>query len=67
MVDFIPYAGKTYTPTVDPYQREWVWGAFMGLKKDYRITAMVMMRLFNSDDKSPYRDVVNVRFGFEFP
>jgi hypothetical protein len=59
--------------TVDPYEREWVWGLFTGLKKEYRIiknvkgTAMVMMRLFNPDRKSPYNDVVNVRFGFEFP
>src|SRR5687768_9532472 len=63
----------THIHTVDPYQREWVWGVFTGLKKEYRIiknvkgTAMVMMRLFNPDRKSPYSDVVNVRFGFEFP
>jgi hypothetical protein len=63
----------THIHTVDPYEREWVWGVFTGLKKEYRIiknvkgTAMVMMRLFNPDRKSPYSDVVNVRFGFEFP
>lgn len=63
----------TRTPTFDPAKREWVWGAFVGLKKEYRFvknvkgTALVMMRLFNPDHKSPYADVVNVRFGFEFP
>ena len=58
---------------VDPVHREWVWGAFVGLKKEYRFfkkingTAMIMTRLFNPDHKSPYADVLNVRFGFEFP
>lgn len=59
--------------TIDPTRREWVWGAFVGMKKEYTIfknikgTAMVMGRLFNRDHKSPYADVLNVRFGFEFP
>ena len=59
--------------TLDPAKREWVWTAFVGIKKEYRFikdvkgTALVMMRLFNPDHKSPYADVVNVRFGFEFP
>jgi hypothetical protein len=63
----------TRTHTVDPQHREWVWGAFAGVKKEYRFiknvkgTAMVMIRLFNPDRKSPYADVVNARFGFEFP
>jgi hypothetical protein len=63
----------TRTQAVDPLSREWVWGAFIGVKKEYRFikkvkgTAMVMMRLFNPEHKSPYGDVVNVRFGFEFP
>jgi hypothetical protein len=63
----------TRTPTVDPFQREWVWGAFVGVKKQYKFikningTALVMMRVFNPAHKSPYADVVNVRFGFEFP
>ena len=64
---------STFTPSLDPSRREWVWGAFLGLKKEYRFlknvkgTAMVMTRLFNPDHKSPYADVLNVRFGFEFP
>ncbi len=59
--------------SVDPEHREWVWGAFAGIKKEYKFfknikgTALVMMRLYNPDHKSPYSDVVNVRFGFEFP
>jgi hypothetical protein len=63
----------TRTATVDPQHREWVWGGFAGLKKEYKLiknvkgTAMVMIRLFNPDRKSPYADVVNARFGFEFP
>lgn len=57
----------------DPLHREWVWGAFAGIKKEYKLirnvkgTASVMMRLYNPDRKSPYADVVNARFGFEFP
>ena len=63
----------TRTQTVDPFHREWIWGAFAGIKKEYKFfknirgTALVMMRLYNPDHKSPYADVVNVRFGFEFP
>jgi hypothetical protein len=53
--------------------RQWVWGAFVGLKKEYRFlknvkgTALVMTRLFDPEHKSPYADVLNVRIGFEFP
>jgi hypothetical protein len=53
--------------------RQWVPGAFVGLKKEYQFfknvrgTGMVMFRLFNPDHKSPYADVINVRVGFEFP
>ncbi len=58
---------------IDPVKREWVWGVFVGMKKEYTIyknikgTAMVMGRLFNRDHKSPYADMLNVRFGFEVP
>jgi hypothetical protein len=57
----------------DVGQREWVWGVFVGIKKDYKFwkkingTAQVMFRLFDPDRKSPYADVLNARFGFEFP
>ena len=63
----------TRTPSLIRRKREWVWGAFVGMKKEYKFlknvkgTALVMMRIFNPDRKSPYADVVNARFGFEFP
>jgi hypothetical protein len=59
--------------TSDPLNRQWIWGAFAGIKKEYKFiknvkgTASVMMRLYNPDHKSPYADVINARFGFEFP
>ena len=57
----------------DPYGRRWVWGVFTGIKKEYKFignvkgTASVMVRLFDPKHQSPYADVVNARFGFEFP
>lgn len=65
-----PFLSKTKT---DPGSRQWVSGAFVGMKKDYKVyknikgTALVMLRLFDPERKSPYADVVNARFGFEFP
>ncbi|WP_276365359.1 hypothetical protein [Chryseolinea sp. H1M3-3] len=53
--------------------REWVWGVFAGIKKEYKFmkkikgSTMIMCRLFDPHRKSPYADVVNARFGFEFP
>lgn len=64
---------STITTAPDPQVRQWVWGAFAGIKKEYKFfrhvrgTASVMTRLFNPKHKSPYADVLNVRFGFEFP
>jgi len=64
---------KLQSAATDPNGREWVWGMFAGIKKTYKITkhvrgtASVMTRLFNPGRKSPYADVLNVRFGFEFP
>jgi hypothetical protein len=61
------------TSSLDPGTRQWVWGAFVGMKKEYKFiksvkgTALVMVRLYNPEHKSPYADVLNVRFGFEFP
>ncbi len=63
----------TRPATMDLGSRQWVWGVFVGMKKDYRFlggvrgTAMVMTRLFDPKHKSPYGDVINARFGFEFP
>ena len=53
--------------------REWVRTAFVGIKRDYRFfksvkgTAFLMFSVYNDHRKSPYGDVVNSRFGFEFP
>ena len=74
----IELMNKTIPPlarshSVDVLHCEWIWGAFAGMKKEYMLfknvkgTASVMMRLYNPDRKSPYADVVNARFGFEFP
>jgi len=71
MNTFVPPYIKT--GPVDPGGREWVGGAFVGMKKEYKLlknvkgTAIVMLRLFDPERKSPYADVVNARFGFEFP
>jgi hypothetical protein len=57
----------------DTKERDWVKTAFLGIKKDYRFlknvkgTAFVMCSIYNDHRKSPYGDVVNSRFGFEFP
>jgi hypothetical protein len=70
---------NTYVPPTirklngDKAERQWVPTAFVGVKKEYRFiknvrgTAFIMMRVFNSQHKSPYGDVVNSRFGLEFP
>ncbi|MGC3945458.1 MAG: hypothetical protein QM762_13245 [Chryseolinea sp.] len=56
----------------DPYDRQWVPGAFAGIKKQYKIykqlrgTATVMFRLYDPKRQSPYGDVVNARFGLEY-
>jgi len=72
MNTFVPKA--LFVPaTTDVGNREWVWTAFAGLKKDYRFlkkikgTTMVMFNVYNPLHRSPYADVMNVRFGFEFP
>ena len=71
MNTFVPPYFKT--GNADPGKREWVWGVFAGMKKDYKFyknlrgTTQVMFRLFDPHRKSPYADVLNVRFGFELP
>ena len=71
MNTYVPFAPKP--GTIDTQRREWVLGASIGIKREYRFlknikgTAMLMLRLYNPDYKSPYKDVVNMRFGFEFP
>jgi hypothetical protein len=70
---------NTYVPpyaklvSIDPGNRQGIWGAFAGIKKDYKLmgkvrgTAMVMVRLFDAHFKSPYLEVINARFGVELP
>ncbi|HEY8935112.1 MAG TPA: hypothetical protein VIM65_07820 [Cyclobacteriaceae bacterium] len=54
-------------------KRDWVWSAFMGMKKNYRFLkhvngyTAIMVNLYNPLHKSPYGDIVNMRIGFEFP
>jgi len=63
----------TKPATIDQGTRQWVWGVFVGMKKEYRFlkvvkgTAAVMLRVFDPQHKSPYGDMVNARIGFEFP
>ena len=53
--------------------REWVWSAFVGIKKDFGVMKFirgnteVMYNLYDPQNKSPYTDRLVVRFGFEFP
>jgi hypothetical protein len=61
-------------PPGDPGSREWVWGVFLGIKKDFRLTEGLRANiqvLYNLYDdvyyKSPYADRLNLRVGLEFP
>ena len=71
MNTFIPTSFSSHTS--DKGDRQWVFSAFFGLKKSYKFlrkvngTTSVMFNLYNPKHKSPYADIVNVRFGFEFP
>ncbi len=71
---------NTYVPsTVGSTQqvdgsRQWVYGFFGGLKKEYKISKHVkgnLQILYNINDyllkSSPYQSKLNLRFGFEFP
>lgn len=72
-------AMNTYVPSSltkryhDSRSRQWIFGVFVGLKKDYTLVrnvrgvAEVTFRLYDAQDRSPYGDVVNARFGFEIP
>lgn len=53
--------------------RQWVWSAFVGLKKDYKFigkvngNVQVLYNLYDDHYNSPYVERLNVRMGFEFP
>lgn len=59
--------------TADAGSRQWVWSAFVGLKKDYKFAGNVkgniqtLYNLYDDHDNSPYSDRFVVRMGFEFP
>jgi len=63
----------TTVKTGDSNNRQCVPGLFAGIKKEYKFvgrvkgTASIMMRIINPKEQSPYGNIVNMRFGFEFP
>jgi len=72
---------NTYVPshissTTGEPNRQWVYSTMTGIKKEYRffknikgftIIQFDFVRLIKPTNNSPYADVVNMRFGFEFP
>ena len=78
-IRFAPELVNTYIPPgyylhpTDGGKREWVWSAFIGLKKEFKVYKRIngytegLYNLYNSDNKSPYKERLVVRFGFEFP
>ncbi len=64
----------TNSAVVDPTNRQWVWGIFGGIKKEYKLSKTIrgnIQMMYNFHDRfyktSPYADRLNVRMGFEFP
>jgi hypothetical protein len=64
----------TNSAAVDPTNRQWVWGVFGGIKKEYKLSKTIrgnIQMMYNFHDRfyktSPYADRLNVRMGFEFP
>jgi len=53
--------------------RQWVWSAFVGMKKDYKFigrvngNVQILYNIYDDHDNSPYAERLNVRMGFEFP
>ena len=76
---FLPELLNTHVPPQlvanpsDNGNREWVWSAFIGIKKDFTVYKNIkgnteaMYNLYDPQSKSPYQDRFSVRFGFEFP
>lgn len=71
MNTFIPPLGFIGPATEG--KRDWVWSAFVGLKKEYKLSKKVngnfqfLYNLYDDNDNSPYADRLVVRTGFEFP
>ncbi len=59
-------------PKQDFTHREWVWGAMVGMKKDYKISkslrgnAQILYNMFDPQYKSPYTERLNMRLGLEY-
>lgn len=57
----------------DAGSRQWLWSAFVGVKKTYKFlkkvngNVQILYNLYDDHDSSPYTDRLNVRMGFEFP
>ncbi|HMI65213.1 MAG TPA: hypothetical protein VK517_04215 [Cyclobacteriaceae bacterium] len=71
MNTFVPALGLTGP---NDGSRQWVWGVFVGVKKEYKLTKYIrgnVQTMYNFLDRrynmSPYADRINVRMGFEFP
>jgi hypothetical protein len=76
---FLPEVLNTYVPPQlsknpsDNSNREWVWSAFVGIKKDFTVYKNIkgnteaLYNLYDPQSKSPYQDRFSIRFGFEFP
>jgi RHS repeat-associated protein len=72
MNTFVPPLIAT-SVAVDPTNRQWVWGVFGGIKKEYKLSKTLrgnIQMMYNFHDRffktSPYADRLNVRMGFEF-
>ena len=72
MNTFVPPLITGSTP--DPTNRQWVWGIFGGIKKEYNLSKKIrgnIQMMYNFHDRfyktSPYADRLNVRMGVEFP
>ena len=64
----------TNSPAADFTNRQWIWGVFGGIKKEYKLSKTIrgnIQMMYNFHDRfyktSPYGDRLNVRMGFEFP
>ena len=73
MNTLVPPLIVSSTPA-DPSTRQWVWGIFGGIKKEYNLSKSIrgnIQMMYNFHDRffktSPYADRLNVRMGFEFP
>lgn len=76
---FLPELLNTYVPPqlrnmpLDNVEREWVWNAFIGIKKDFTVYKNIrgnteaLYNLYDPQSKSPYQDRFSIRFGFEIP